>query len=104
MNASPECGFRARFAVGGVSAARVSSKSARCSSVTSFGRSETTVGSSARKKVLAFGALGALGCLLGWLAGEGLLAVGRQVRGGEKEIPSLASRPTAVKSEPPKLE
>jgi hypothetical protein len=62
------------------------------------------VGSSARKKVLIFGALGAVGCLLGWLAGEGLLAIGRQARGGEKEVPSLVSRPTAVQVEPPKLE
>ena len=48
----------------------------------------------ARKKVLVFAALGAAGCLLGWAAGEGLLAVG--LPAGTEEgnaAPSLASRP-----------
>ncbi|MBN9119735.1 MAG: hypothetical protein J0I06_11360, partial [Planctomycetes bacterium] len=58
----------------------------------------------ARKKVLVFGALGAVGCLLGWAAGEGLLAAGLPARGGAKDAPSLASRPEAVKPEPPKIE
>ena len=58
----------------------------------------------ARKKVLIFGTLGAVGCLLGWAAGEGLLAAGLPAREGEKAAPSLASRPEAIKPEPPKIE
>ncbi|MCI0702620.1 MAG: hypothetical protein L0241_16170, partial [Planctomycetia bacterium] len=54
----------------------------------------------AQKKVLVFGALGALGCLFGWAAGEGLLAAALTSRtDGENTAPSLATRPEA----PPKL-
>lgn len=60
--------------------------------------------SPARKKVLVFGALGAMGCLFGWAAGEGLLAAARPAE-NEKASPSLVSRPEAApKPEPPKIE
>ncbi|MFO0871929.1 MAG: prenyltransferase/squalene oxidase repeat-containing protein [Pirellulales bacterium] len=46
-----------------------------------------------RRKLITFGLLGALGCLAGWLVGEGFLALALpRVR----SAPSLASRPTAA--------
>jgi hypothetical protein len=52
----------------------------------------------AQKKVVVFGVLGALGCLAGWLVGEGFLAAAlpsKDDAGGN--APSLASRPDASK-------
>jgi len=62
----------------------------------------------ARKKVFIFGSLGALGCLIGWGVGEGLLAAALlPARAGEANAaPSLASRPEAAPKPPeaPKLD
>ncbi len=57
----------------------------------------------ARKKVLLFGAFGAVGCLAGWLIGEPYLFVAGEVaaRAGAKEAPSLISRPTPTDPPPP---
>lgn len=61
--------------------------------------------SRARKKVLIFGTLGTVGCLLGWAAGEGLLAAALPRSDDTKAAPSLASRPEALpKPEPPTLQ
>lgn len=47
----------------------------------------------AQRKVWIFGSLGALGCLIGWAAGEGLLAATQPANTGEaSRSPSLASR------------
>jgi hypothetical protein len=47
-----------------------------------------------QKKVLIFGLLGALGCLAGWLVGEGFLAVALpSAKSGEPPTASLATRP-----------
>ena len=49
-----------------------------------------------RKKVLIFGLLGAVGCLIGWAVGEGLLAAGLPARESKSgRAPSLATRPEA---------
>ncbi|QJW96775.1 hypothetical protein [Frigoriglobus tundricola] len=55
------------------------------------------------KKVLLFGAFGAVGCLAGWLVGEPYLFVAGEVaaRAGAKGAPSLISRPTSA--DPPPL-
>ena len=52
------------------------------------------------KKVTTFGLLGAVGCLLGWAFGEGLLAVGLPASSAQ-EGPSLAARPEAPPAPPP---
>jgi hypothetical protein len=46
-----------------------------------------------RRKLVTFGLLGAVGCLAGWILGEGFLAVAMQRVQQEQESPSLASRP-----------
>ncbi|MCE9565108.1 MAG: hypothetical protein K8U57_24010 [Planctomycetes bacterium] len=67
--------------------------------------------SPAREKVLIFGTLGALGCLIGCVVGEGLLAAALPARTGEgSATPSLALRPETTPqaadqaAEPPKIE
>ncbi|MBP3959007.1 hypothetical protein J8F10_27505 [Gemmata sp. G18] len=57
------------------------------------------------KKVLLFGAFGAVGCLAGGLAGEPLVWASRSVAeaAGAKDAPSLISRPAPQVAEPPPL-
>ncbi len=57
------------------------------------------------KKVLLFGAFGAVGCLAGWLVGEPLVWASRSVAeaAGAKDAPSLISKPVPQFAEPPPL-
>ena len=57
------------------------------------------------KKVLLFGAFGAVGCLAGWLVGEPFLELSKQVAGrdGAAAPPSLISTSTPPSNAPPPL-
>ena len=55
-----------------------------------------------KNKVLMFGLLGAGGCLLGWLVGEGLLLACLPKPSGTADAPSLVTKPELPELAPPK--